>query len=356
MVYSHILITGGAGFVGSSLALHIRKVFPAIAITCFDSLHRRGSELNIPRLRAEKIRFIHGDIRIKEDLEDLPLFDLMIECSAEPSVLAGITSSPEYLLNTNLVGTLRCLESVRKNMADLIFLSTSRVYPMESINNQIYHEEDTRFTPSDFSKFRGITKMGISELFPLDGIRSLYGATKLCSELFIQEYAAAFGISAIINRCGLISGPWQMGKVDQGVIMHWILSHLLKRPLQYLGYDGNGKQVRDVLHIADLCRLIEIQIKNPNIFKGRVFNAGGGLNASISLCELTTICQKVTGNIIPIGHILDDRPNDLIWYITDNTLLTQTCGWQPEYLVEQTVQDIAVWITSHRQDLVNILD
>lgn len=348
---NNIVITGGAGFVGSSIAFWLRKNLPETGITCFDNLHRRGSELQIPRLFKAGIQFIHGDIRITSDLESLPPFDLLIECSAEPSVLAGVTSSPTYLIDTNLVGTLNCLEIIRQNNARLIFLSTSRVYPYESINSVEYQENSTRFTPRFMGEIRGISGLGISEDFPLSGARSLYGATKLSSELFIEEYAAGYGIPSIINRCGLISGPWQLGKVDQGIVMHWVRSHIQGLDLSYIGYGGEGKQVRDVLHITDLCRLIEIQVSQPDLFTDRIYNVGGGPDNSISLKELTTVCRNATGISVPIHSIQDTRPNDIIWYVTDNRRTSHACGWKPEISVQQTVEDITSWISDIGENL-----
>jgi CDP-paratose 2-epimerase len=351
----NIVITGGAGFVGSCLALYLAHMNPGFSITCFDNLHRRGSELNLPRLREAGIRFIHGDIRIPGDLEELPFFDLLIECSAEPSVLAGITSSPSYLLETNLVGTLNCLEIVRKNHASLIFLSTSRVYPIEPINSQVFSEKETRFIPEG-EFITGFSDKGITEDFPLSGVRSLYGTTKLCSELCIEEYAASYGIPAIINRCGLLSGPWQMGKVDQGVVMHWVISHMEKKELSYIGYGGKGKQVRDVLHIDDLCALINLQIADIPRFSGTCYNVGGGILNSVSLQELTAICQEVTGNSVLIHQVPETRQNDLIWYVTDNTRISQYCGWKPMKCIRETVMEIATWIGQNRSSLLHILD
>src|SRR5476651_361092 len=134
MNYKNILITGGAGFVGSNLALKLKKDCPQLNITVLDNLKRRGSELSLKRLKAADIDFVHGDIRNKEDLV-FEKVDLLIECSAEPSVLAGINSSPDYLMNTNLIGTLNCLEVARAHGAACVFLSTSRVYPISYINN-----------------------------------------------------------------------------------------------------------------------------------------------------------------------------------------------------------------------------
>jgi CDP-paratose 2-epimerase len=211
MQYKKILITGGAGFVGSNLAIKLKEKYSDSEIFVLDNLKRRGSELNLPRFKKTGINFIHGDIRNKEDLEDIEKIDLIFECSAEPSVLAGLNTSPSYLINTNLLGTINCLELARKNKANFIFISTSRVYPVKLINDLEFEEEKTRFSFKAEQKIVGASVEGIAENFPLEGARSLYGSTKLCSEIIMQEYMDSFGLKGIINRCGVITGPWQMG-------------------------------------------------------------------------------------------------------------------------------------------------
>jgi CDP-paratose 2-epimerase len=128
------LITGGCGFVGSNLALRLKIEYPDWSITAMDNLKRRGSELNIPRLADHGIKFVHGDIRNAEDFNEVKDVSLLIECAAEPSVLSGIDSTPDYVLNTNLVGTINCLNFALKYKAKVIFLSTSRVYPIANLN------------------------------------------------------------------------------------------------------------------------------------------------------------------------------------------------------------------------------
>lgn len=350
-----ILITGGAGFVGSNLALFLKKDLHGSTVICFDNLKRRGSELNLTRLKEAGIHFIHGDVRNTEDFETIPPFDLMIECSAEPSVLAGVNSSPSYVLNTNLMGTINCLEEVRKNRAALIFLSTSRVYPFKAINTLSYREDATRFSLAENNDKPGVTQEGITEVFSLQGPRSVYGATKLCSEYLIQEYIESYGIRAISNRCGLIAGPWQMGKVDQGVLMLWVACHLFKKDLSYIGYKGTGKQVRDVLHIDDLCDLVLLQIKRLDEFNGEIFNVGGGQKNSVSLQEMTVLCREITGETIPLGTDPQTRSNDLIWYITDNSRVSRSFDWEPKRTVKDTITDINQWLCSNRDILYNII-
>lgn len=350
-----ILITGGAGFVGSNLSIKLKEKYPNFTITAFDNLKRRGSELNLERLKKAGVTFIHGDIRNKEDFDSLPQYNLMIECSAEPSVLAGVNSSPEYLLNTNLVGTVNCLESVRNYKAKIIFISTSRVYPIKKINSLDIKESKTKFILENNSKINGVSKKGITENFSLDGARTLYGTTKLASELLIQEYMYTYSIDSIINRCGVISGPWQMGKVDQGFIVLWLAKHIFGGELKYIGYNGSGKQVRDFIHIDDLFNIIDIQVNNFAKFNGQTFNVGGGINNSVSLIELTKICEKVTGKKIKITKEKKTRAGDLKIYITDSSKIQKLANWYPRKNIEQTVQDIYKWINENKESLKNIL-
>lgn len=355
MKYKNILVTGGAGFVGSNLAVELKKKYKSVNIISLDNLIRRGSELNISRLKDNGIKFIHGDIRNKEDL-NLPDTDLLIECSAEPSVMAGVDSSPEYLINTNLTGAINCFELARKNKADVIFLSTSRVYPVERLNSLEFTEQENRFALSPVQKITGASENGISEDFPLDGVRSLYGATKLSAELILQEYANNYGIKAVINRCGLIAGPWQMGKVDQGIVALWMARHVFGKPLDYIGFSGTGKQVRDILDIHDLFDLVVIETEDMDKYSGRIYNAGGGLKNSLSLKELTDCCQAISGNKINVNSINQTRQGDVRIYITNNEKCSRDTGWQPKTNIHDTLRYIYEWIQQNKDDLTQILN
>ncbi|MBI5354895.1 MAG: NAD-dependent epimerase/dehydratase family protein [Candidatus Aenigmarchaeota archaeon] len=347
-----VLVTGGAGFVGSNLAVSFAK---GNEVVVMDNLKRRGSELNIPRLREAGVAFIHGDIRNKEDFDGFGKVDAIIECSAEPSVLAGLNSSAEYLINTNLLGTVNCLEFARKNNSKFIFLSSSRVYPIGKINSAAFDEKETRFELSKSQKMDGISRNGFTESLSLDGPRTLYGAAKLSSELIIREYVDMFGLQAVIDRCGLIAGPWQMGKVDQGVVALWVAKHHYKKQLSYIGYGGSGKQVRDILHIADLYRLIDIQLKHTEKYNGSVYNVGGGSANSASLAELTKLSEKHTGQKIPISRVSEERKGDIRIYVTDNSKVSKETGWSPKIGVEETIKDIAEWIKDNSVSLKTVL-
>jgi CDP-paratose 2-epimerase len=350
-----ILVTGGAGFVGSWLALGAKAHYPKAAVVALDNLKRRGSELNLARLRDGGVDFVHGDIRNPEDFDACGGFDLLLECSAEPSVMAGYGGSPAYVVNTNLLGTINCLEAARTRGAALIFLSTSRVYPMETINGLHYVEEATRFALAPEQRVPGVSAKGFSEDFPLTGARSLYGATKLASELLITEYRAMYGLKAVVNRCGVIAGPWQMGKVDQGVAVLWAARHVFKQSLSYIGFGGEGKQVRDLLHIEDLSDLVFHEIGHLDACDGATWNVGGGMDVSLSLQEMTALCKEFSGNTIEIAHAPETRAGDIRLYLTDNSRVTAATGWKPTRDARTIMADIVKWVREHREALEKIL-
>src|SRR5450756_1441241 len=239
-----ILITGGAGFVGSNLALAFKHARPSATVIAFDNLKRRGSELALPRLRAGGVEFMHGDVRSMDDLASAGPADILIEASAEPSVHAGYGGDPSYVVHTNLFGAANCLEFARRHGSDFVFLSTSRVYSIEALRGLPMEKNASRFVLRSGVQQAGVSAAGISEGFSLGGHRSLYGTTKLAAELLIEEYRVMYGLRAVINRCGVISGPWQMGKVDQGFVVLWLARHLFGGPLSYMGFGGDGLQVQ----------------------------------------------------------------------------------------------------------------
>ncbi len=350
-----ILVTGGAGFVGTTLGLGFKAQESDCRVVALDNLKRRGSELNLPRLRAGGVEFVHGDVRCAADLEACGPCDLLVECSAEPSVLAGYGGSPAYVTDANLIGAINCLEHARRHGSGFLFLSTSRVYPMAALNRLALVETDTRFEIAAEQPMAGVGPEGISEDFPLAGARSLYGATKLCAELLIAEYVEMYGLRAVVNRCGVIAGPWQMGRVDQGVAALWVARHVYGGALKYIGYGGTGKQVRDLLHADDLFRLVQMETARIDELKGCVLNAGGGRTVSASLCEMTALCEAATGKHINIGSEPETRAADVPVYITDNRRVTGVTGWRPEKSPADIIEDIHRWIVDNRNILAGIL-
>lgn len=348
----NVLITGGAGFVGSQLATRFKVADPTTRVVAFDNLKRRGSELNLAAFQRLGVEFVHGDIRAAADLEDVPgRFDLVVEAAAEPSVLAGLGGSPRYLTGTNLEGTLNCLELARRDNAGFVFLSTSRVYSIAPLRELPLREGETRFEPAEGSSGSGWSTHGIAEEFPTHLPRSLYGATKLASELLVQEYAATYGLRAVINRCGVIAGPGQFGKVDQGVFTLWVANHYFGRPLRYTGFGGHGKQVRDLLHPADLFELIVRQLAAIDSLEGEVYNVGGGREVSVSLRELTQACREVVGAEVPVGSDPTSTPVDIPYYVTDARRVAARFEWAPQHGVRQIVTEIREWLRDHEPSL-----
>jgi CDP-paratose 2-epimerase len=350
-----VLVTGGAGFVGASLAMALAVRHPDWQIVALDNLKRRGSELNVPRLRAAGVRFVHGDVRQPGDLLGIERIDALVECSAEPSVMAGVDGATDYPLHTNLLGAYHCLELCRRDAAQLVFLSTSRVYPVTGLERVAIRETPARFELADEQPQRGVSAAGIAEDFPLDGPRTLYGTTKLAAELLIEEYRASFGLRAVVDRFGVIAGPWQMGKVDQGVFTYWILAHCLGRPLSYIGFDGSGRQVRDLIHVADAVDLLDDQLERPEHWDGVVCNVGGGRECSLSLAETTALCREITGREIPVAAAGTDRPGDIPIYISDCARLYAHTTWRPSRSARDVLADIAAWVGENEAAIVAAL-
>jgi CDP-paratose 2-epimerase len=298
---------------------------------------------------------VHGDVRVRDDLLSQAPCEYLLDCSAEPSVLAGVGGSPDYVIDTNLTGTINCLEAARRWGSRVVFLSTSRVYSIEPLGRLGLTEAPTRFELAADQPVPGASEHGISEEFPVHSARSLYGASKLASEYFLQEYAASYGIQGLVNRCGVLAGPWQMGKIDQGVMVLWVARHIFGKKLSYIGFGGTGKQVRDVLHVRDLLELLVLQLGRFESMAGKTYNVGGGRPMSVSLLELTRLCEQATGRTIPIDAVPENRANDIPVYLTDHRRVTRELGWAPSRSVETVVEDIARWITDHRAALEPIL-
>ena len=351
-----ILITGGCGFIGSNLAIGLKSKYPHYTVICIDNLKRRGSELNVPRLQASGIEFVHGDIRNKEDFDFALQIDFIIDAAAEPSVLAGMGTSLQYVINTNLQGTINTLELATKTNARFIFLSTSRVYPIHFLEQLNYTEGASRFILAENQELQGVSAKGIAENFPLNKARSIYGATKLASELMLEEFREFFGVDYVINRCGVVAGPYQMGKVDQGVIALWAARHFWKKDIAYFGYGGTGKQVRDVLHILDLFDLIDFQMHHFELVKNDTYNVGGGIASSVSLQELTHLCQQLSGNTVKATAVPENRKGDIPIYLTDNTKITEKTGWLPKRNIQTLLEDVFIWISENEQQLQKILN
>lgn len=348
-----IIITGGCGFVGFNLAVHLSEA--GHVVTVLDNLVRKGSETNVPRLRKAGVEFMHGDIRNPEDLAELPKnCELLLECSAQPSVVSGYRN-PVYDFRTNVEGVINCLELCRNLGMGMIFLSSSRVFPAAAINNLPRVERETRWDwdPDSQVSVPGFDPVhGIGSNFTMDGAtKTIYGASKAAADYFCQEYADAFGLPVIINRCGVIAGSGQFGVANQGWFTFWAISCLFERPLTYLGY--KGKQVRDIVFIDDLCRLIDVQLERLAMLGGKVWNVGGGRENSISLVEATELMERTFDKRMQVTISDETRKGDMVIYITDNRAVSRELGWQPNVSLAEGADRIARWLRDNRAVLEN---
>tara|TARA_Y100000294_G_scaffold128048_1_gene119720 strand:+ start:3634 stop:4656 length:1023 start_codon:yes stop_codon:yes gene_type:complete len=335
-----ILITGGCGFVGTNLGIYLKR--KGYKISSLDNLSRKGSRYNLKLIKQNKIKNYNFDISDSKKIIELPKFDIIIDCCAEAAVEVS-KKDLDKVINTNLIGTLNILKKVKNDKSKIIFLSSSRVYSISSINKLL--------KKNTLNKKIKIKKM-INEKFDTNSPKSIYGLTKHASEMFIEEFAYAFGIKYLINRCGVISGPLQFGKQDQGFLSLWIWKHLLKNKLNYIGYGGFGHQVRDVLHIYDLCELIEIQIKKINYINNKLFTVGGSIKSNISLKKLTEICEKITKNKIQIKRRPKTSIYDIPYFITDNKKVSKTYNWKPKRNTFDIINDTYNWLSKNKFNLI----
>ena len=330
-----ILITGGCGFVGSNLAVYLKnKLKKKCLIYSLDNVKKDSSKLNEKRLKKIKIKNFRIDISNYKKVINLPKFNLIIDCCAEPAVETSRNES-KRVIDTNLIGTINTLEKVKKDQSALIFISTSRVYPVND----------------SFKRYK--TKKTFDESDNVMGINTLYGCTKLASEMLIKEYNYAFKTKYSIIRSGLINGPWQFGKVEQGIASLWLKSHYLKNKIDYIGFGGKGRQIRDILSIDDFCDLIFKQIKKFNTIKNQTFRIGGGVKNSIDLKSLTKICQSITGERIKIGSVKKTSIYDIPYFVASNKKAKKMLNWIPRNSIKDTLKKTFLWMQQNKKMLEN---
>lgn len=344
-----ILITGICGFVGSTLAKAWLNADPGVTVCGVDNLIRPGSEQNRVVLQKLGVKVYHGDVRLSSDFDLLPPVDWVIDAAANPSVLAGIDgqSSSRQLVEHNLLGTINLLEYCKRHGAGFILLSTSRVYSIAPLAGLLVEPVGEAFCLSQGQQYpTGITPLGVNESLGSIPPISLYGSTKLASEVIALEYGETFGFPVWINRCGVLAGAGQFGRVDQGIVAYWINMYLRRRQLNYIGFGGKGYQVRDCLHPADLVTLIQSQTKAPYSASTRVFNIGGGCNHSFSLAELSSWCADRFGHHQVSGDS-QERHFDVPWLIMDSSKAQKRWEWQPEITLQAILEETALHAEAH---------
>ena len=344
-----ILITGICGFVGQALARTLPEHLPGLEVLGLDNLIRPGSELNRHALDAAGARFFHADIRCRTDIETLPAVDWVIDAAANASVLAGLdhAGASRQLLEHNLAGTINLLEFCRRHKAGFILLSTNRVYAIEPLRAFELEARDQAFHPVEHQAWpAGCSQAGIAEAFSTQPPLSLYGSTKLASEILAQEYGAAFGFPVWINRCGVIAGAGQFGRPDQGIFSYWIHAYAARRRLKYTGFGGQGFQVRDALHPADLAPVLVQQLRHQPTKPEPALNFAGGTANAMSLAQLSDWCAQRFG-----PHQVEPepapRPYDIPWMVLDCRAAAQRWQWRPQRRLESLLEEIAAHAQRH---------
>ncbi len=343
-----ILITGICGFVGSRLAKAFLERISGVEILGIDNLLRPGSESNREKLAERGVSYFHGDLRMRSDVESLPACDWVIDAAAHPSVLAGVDgrSSPRQLSEHNLAGTLNILEYCREHKAGLVLLSTSRVYSVRSLAALPVRSETNAFTLDENAALEpGVTAAGITEQFSVKQPISLYGATKLSSEIMAIEYGLAFGFPVWIDRCGVLAGAGQFGTAEQGIFSYWLHAHASRRPLRYIGFGGHGYQVRDAFHPDDLSDLIISQMQRTPP-EDAIYNVAGGASNAMSLAQLTEWCNQRFGQHDPQPDIRP-RPFDIPWLVMDYSRAAANFNWHPKRSLNMILEEIEAHVRSH---------
>lgn len=339
-----ILVTGVCGFVGSSLVHAILEADPFVKVYGLDNFIRPGSESNRAKLKKLGVKLYHADIRSASDLETLPEVDWLIDAAANPSVLAGVDgqTSSRQLVEHNLVGTINLLEFCKRVKAGFVLLSTSRVYAIPGLANIQVEVSDGAYRPVANQNFpAGLSEAGVAESYSTQAPVSLYGSTKIASEILALEYGHTFGFPVWIDRCGVLAGAGQFGRPDQGIFAYWINSWFKRRPLKYIGFDGEGHQVRDLLHPKDLAQLVLMQMREGRSeTKPAVVNVSGGPRQAMSLLNLSLWCESRFG---PHEVATEGEPRlfDIPWMILDNRLAQTTWGWSPATSASQILDEIA---------------
>jgi CDP-paratose 2-epimerase len=336
------VVTGGAGFIGVNLSE--RLLADGESVVILDDFSRIGATANADWLSSR-----HPDVEIVE--ADLRRYGATLEQmvgSAEVVYhLAGqvaVTSSvadPRDDLERNLLGTFNVLEALRRTSepATLVYASTNKVYGQ--LEGVPVDELATRYA-------YGNGHVGISEDQLLD-FHSPYGCSKGAADQYVRDYARIFGIPTVVLRQSCIYGPRQFGIEDQGWLAWFAIAATLGRPVTIF---GDGKQVRDVLHVSDLIELARRAVERVDIAGGRVYNVGGGPSNTLSLLESLQLLEQRLGHPVNFAFA-DARPGDQRIYVSDIAKVSEELGWSPRVDPASGIDELVSWITENRDLLVD---
>lgn len=333
-----MLITGGAGFIGSNAAAHF--IEKGYAVTVFDNLTRKGTDKNLAWLQATYpgLKLVQGDIRTYQQIRDAAVNqDIILHLAAQVAVTTSV-NDPKTDFEINALGTFHVLEAARANGKSpiVLFSSTNKVYGgMEDV---AIIEKDGMYVYRDFPE-------GISESSAID-FHSPYGCSKGAADQYVRDYRRIYGLPTVVFRQSCIYGPRQFGVEDQGWVAWFIIALTLGKDITVY---GDGKQVRDVLYIDDLIDAYERAIERIDTAKGKIYNVGGGSKNILSVwSRFGPILEKLFGKKIPIAFS-DWRPGDQKVYISDITKIKKELGWEPNIGVEQGVEKLFGWIQKNKE-------
>jgi CDP-paratose 2-epimerase len=336
-----VLITGGAGFIGTNLA--DRLALEGYRVRIFDNLSRAGVEQNIDWLlsnHADQVEFHHVDVRDLEALKKaVRRVDVIYHLAAQVAVTTSL-ASPLEDFEINARGTLNVLEAMRAQTQapSLIFTSTNKVYG--SLEDLPLYESALRYeTMSERCR-------AISEQRPLD-FHSPYGCSKGAAEQYVRDYARSYDLRTIVFRMSCIYGPHQFGNEDQGWVAHFLIRSLEGNPIVLY---GDGKQVRDILYIQDLVNALLLGYQNMNALAGSVFNIGGGDRNAISLLELLRLIRQLNGSspILSFGAV---REGDQRYFVSDTGRFSRRTGWRARVNIKEGIKRLRQWLVDSQVNL-----
>jgi len=340
----HVLITGGAGFIGTNLAAWL-LAHTDFAVTVFDNLSRPGVELNLAWLKtldnSRRLRIVRGDVRNAHRIAEAARTADEIYHLAAPSAGPDLLAEPRLDFDVNVNGTVNVLEAARRSGRSplVLFASTGKVYgALDSVPLQ---PGATRVQPA-MPDFRGV-----SETVPVD-FHCPYACTKSVADQYVRDYARLYNLPTIVFRMGCIAGPGQFGNQGQGWVAHFVYSVLAGRPVTVF---GDGSQVRDVLHIADLVDAVNATRAYVPVLTGKAFNIGGAMSRSVSVREMIALIEQICHKHVQCGYE-PARPGDQLFYVSDNTRFSNQTGWVPRRSLEQTVRDISAFWHSNRMKVI----
>jgi CDP-paratose 2-epimerase len=336
----HVLITGGAGFIGTNLAAWLLANTDSL-ITLYDNLSRPGVTLNLAWLKtlddSRRLRFVYGDVRDASRLYQAARTADEIYHLAAPSEGPDLLIQPRLDFDVNVTGTANVLEAAHRSgrRPMVLFASTGKVYG--ALDSIPIRREATRLQPAD-PAFRGV-----SEATRVD-LHCPYACTKSVADKHVREYARRYDLPAVVFRLGCIAGPGQFGNQGQGWVAHFVYSALSGRPVTIY---GDGSQVRDVLHVADLVSAVNAARAYIGVTTSKAFNIGGGLHRSIAVKEMLRLIEETCH--VPVQFTCEPaRPGDQLLYISDHSRFSIQTGWTPRRTLEQTVRDIAAFWHANR--------